>query len=993
MFQRIKSITKIAIILLTAILSSETISYSVENDMDLYIRTSKDGRDFIIDDGTNQKIFIPIGANYFDPVSFKTNGIENIFTDYDGPINIATGFFNENYSQYQNPKDNPSYREWIIVSKAAENDEVRIYDTDSYTDYYDFKYYRDLIDIFDDDFDGGYSAGVYVAAGNLFDNLFDHDDLVVSTMEPPGRLKIFRYVPTSDEKFSLAFESDFNPFDDDIPFNVFCYNLDGEGTDELILCANTGQDVPVNQVPIKIFSIENGEFIEKYKVTMPFENTTSYTITAGNFRDSYPLEIVVGYKDIVAGVYQILVLEENNDEYVVESTPFKVMHELEVPEQVFLTAGKYYWIYSDNRLAISAYYPFNENFQQLITLNYVGYFSDKMFHFNISDASNEIEGPFLPDSGDAAYSVCFARLKSAEDFQGKYSDQLIIYPSNGKDTILIRGDNYEKNNFFSSNAPKPRIYNFNKFDLKRIDRHFEKLENIGINIIRYKLTPSDFTPENKANQNLKNLDSLLASAKKHGLRVILVLLSDTEDYPQEWGDIQPYNKTFVDSFIDYINLITAHYADDHPEIFSYEISSDFFYQWNVPNGGTDFSIDFLQWIHNEYGEKSNWLSMWFDVNSLFDNWDFSINLPSDLSFNNFGETMRKYDFQRFRELKSTEFFQKIVNAIRDIDKNHIIGSPMLSIYSLPSLYQGYDYTSQNPYKLGKLFDYLSISAYPYPIGYSSSQTEYGNLPDLIIYMSYFLQDKPIMISEFGDSGIVEKIGSFIDKTNKICSGWILQYAFSTLDQQWFHHDCTLFGLNEESTLLGNWYKDNHDQFIIKNHPNSPATFIMNMRRVFGSRWDNSFSNFIQSTDIENGVTVVCDYVPIIKNSTLEPEIGSTAQKFSFECEYKDESGNPPLSCDLYITKNNSFSTFIYPMKIHEIIQDDYSFHAIYRVEINLPEEGSYLHYFKVVDDYLQSYSFPYNDAESLFGPSVKPQIVNLQRINAVKQNIIIGANQ
>jgi len=352
------------------------------------------------------------------------------------------------------------------------------------------------------------------------------------------------------------------------------------------------------------------------------------------------------------------------------------------------------------------------------------------------------------------------------------------------------------------------------FNPQRIEKDFERMSNIGINIVRISITANSFIIQDKKQleSNLKKLDYVIKIAKDYGIRLILSNFLEWEGYSENWTCNEDKITQYYDSIpqkklVNLCKLLGERYCDE-PTIFSYSLQNEAMIPWNIP-------VElWIKWLKIKY--KNNLVelkSSWNDYNII--DWT-NITIPPDIDNR---DNNKLYDYQLFREWLSYKWLREQVSAIRSVDKNHMISlgniqwnTPLYRKWEpIPSGYVGFD-----PHVIGPLLDYISIHWYPCKPDFIKTFREF--IPKALVYMEETLKynsiGKPLVVEEFGAGSSVDNpetekdhsnwLKSVIDMSKNIVSGWLVwMYA----DPENAEQDMGIFTSNYELKEAGKTWQE------------------------------------------------------------------------------------------------------------------------------------------------------------------------------------------
>ena len=302
----------------------------------------------------------------------------------------------------------------------------------------------------------------------------------------------------------------------------------------------------------------------------------------------------------------------------------------------------------------------------------------------------------------------------------------------------------------------PKIWRH--FNRKAVKHHFKMMEDLGFNAIRVFVSWASFMPtKGKLSQAaLDKCSDLLVLAKQSGICVNLTGPDFWEGYPK-W--------LLPDGFIGYQHFIDPKYLDAHStywELFAhYYRDEDTIYGFDLVNE------PFMPWSSERMVKLWNtWLGEKVDtIAALKKRWGKfapkplrpgDVPIPHNVQHPG---SQFLFDYQTFREEMALRWVKNSVEAIRRVNKSHLItvgfhqsSFPLEEI--IPSRY-----TAFNPHVLAPYLDYVALHWYPFGNPFTVAMTPYdlpGNLEKslsaLLANARYCHIGKPIIIEEFSYYG-------------------------------------------------------------------------------------------------------------------------------------------------------------------------------------------------------------------------------------------------
>ncbi|MEN8157392.1 MAG: beta-galactosidase [Bacteroidota bacterium] len=381
-----------------------------------------------------------------------------------------------------------------------------------------------------------------------------------------------------------------------------------------------------------------------------------------------------------------------------------------------------------------------------------------------------------------------------------------------------------------------------RFDSTRTDRHFAKLDSLGVNIIRIFLSTVSFEPQYmQINESaLLTLDTMIMLASKHNLRIILDLVNDWEGWP-DWANWDLYADDYtILGYEFYLQALGARYADE-PAIFSWSLKNEPYVR--ETNSGIMLQLWPL-WVQFKYETEAELAASWDDYPRDHEAWD-RIKSPALNEFTNLTNTgdPRLFDFQLFREDIAYIWTRRLTDALRAVDPNHLVSVGLIQFSAPIKQYVGNPatYAAFNPRKITPLLDYTSIHAYNW----------WGNNEDNFIngVARYAYASKPVMLEEYD----LKQTNSSVNGIHNSLSGWLHWAAFDVPEWSWRDN---LFNANEQITPLGEAFK-NIAGWIKEEIPTrvpDTKTVGLNLNLVLTSvnAQEVVYSNYIREANLTSG---------------------------------------------------------------------------------------------------------------------------------------------
>jgi len=269
----------------------------------------------------------------------------------------------------------------------------------------------------------------------------------------------------------------------------------------------------------------------------------------------------------------------------------------------------------------------------------------------------------------------------------------------------------------------------------KVEEDFREMKRLGANVVRIHLQLGKFmkAADRPEEASLKQLDRLVALAERTGLRVDLTGLGcyRKRDVPEWYDRLDEQGRWAVQAR--FWEAVAARCADS-PAIFCYDLMNE-----PVVPGGSR--------------KPGDWLGPSF--------------LGSDSGY--FVQFITLDQKDRPRPAIARQWCHRLAAAIRKHDRRHLVTVGLVD-WSLdrPGLTSGFV-----PKEIAGELDFLAVHLYP----------EKGKVGEAVHTLQGFSVGKPVVVEEmFPLKCTAEELGSFIDQSRPVASGWIGFYWGKTPDQ-------------------------------------------------------------------------------------------------------------------------------------------------------------------------------------------------------------------
>ncbi len=353
-----------------------------------------------------------------------------------------------------------------------------------------------------------------------------------------------------------------------------------------------------------------------------------------------------------------------------------------------------------------------------------------------------------------------------------HKDNWNFINSETDDIFVPFGSNY----FDPETGWAPKLWKM--FDKARVQDHFSKMADIGVNVARIFTTTASFQPKADIipNESLQKLDTMIEIAEKYGIRLILTGPDHWEGAPDYWSPDKYASESALEALEFFWHEIAGRYKDEKT-IFSWDLLNEPEVRWN----SEAMTQKWRFWILEKYGDHRSLLDSWgsLNENETIEN----AQIPPDKI--DAGD-QRLHDYQLFREHVAHEWTRRQVEAIKAVDNNHPATVGLIQ-WSFPLLrapwgekaHQPSRYAAFNPIKLALILDYVCVHFYPILGDPGEPELFERNTHYLQAVANYCYAGKPVVIEEYGWHGGGEMDGKF--RTEEYQSNWNTNVVKSTLD--------------------------------------------------------------------------------------------------------------------------------------------------------------------------------------------------------------------
>ena len=288
-----------------------------------------------------------------------------------------------------------------------------------------------------------------------------------------------------------------------------------------------------------------------------------------------------------------------------------------------------------------------------------------------------------------------------------------------------------------------------QFDADKVEGHFRVMRDLGVNVVRVFLTAQSFyrEPPNVEPDALRKFDALLEIGRRHGIRV-------HPTGPDHWEGRPPWMRT--DKYSDpqaleaqaaFWKAFAARYQD-HPTIFAYDLLNEPEIGWQSES----MEKGWRAWLRERYGSIDALRNAWGAEGEKMESFDAVPIPPNEAA----PQSRALLDYQRFRESVADRWTKVQVDAIRSVDRNHLVTVGFIQWVVPVRRARPSHLAAFRPSRIAPMVDFLSVHFYPLWGDPLASQEEFDRN---LAYLELVLRcvgagdpGKPLVVGEFGWHG-------------------------------------------------------------------------------------------------------------------------------------------------------------------------------------------------------------------------------------------------
>jgi len=260
-------------------------------------------------------------------------------------------------------------------------------------------------------------------------------------------------------------------------------------------------------------------------------------------------------------------------------------------------------------------------------------------------------------------------------------------------------------NYYDPNTGwAPKIWR--QFDPNRVTRHFQVMQDLGVNCARVFLTAATFQPDVNTidEQALRKLDTLVRIARQSGIRLILTGPDHWEGSPAYWKPDRFAGAAALQALDHFWRTLGRRYRGESA-IFAWDLLNEPHVPWFIETWRPEWN----QWLQAKYGNWEKLKAAWAEEIQENDAWA-NVAVPENKASPG---NPRLLDWQRFRESLADEWVRRQVEAIRAADPTHLVTVGYIQ-WSYPLVRTGNPslYAAFNPQRQAPWLDFMSIHFYP-----------------------------------------------------------------------------------------------------------------------------------------------------------------------------------------------------------------------------------------------------------------------------------------
>ncbi|MBB6670752.1 beta-galactosidase [Cohnella nanjingensis] len=284
-----------------------------------------------------------------------------------------------------------------------------------------------------------------------------------------------------------------------------------------------------------------------------------------------------------------------------------------------------------------------------------------------------------------------------------------------------------------------------QFDERTVDKHFEQMASIHVNVARVFFTLQSFMPtrDTVSEEALAKFDKLISLADKHHIKLLMSGPDFWEGQPSWYSGHLFASEYVMEAYEHFWRTIGEKYAGE-TAIFAWDLYNEPQIGWG---GDMDSDRKWRQWVKKKYVTLEKLKEAWGEAAASVQDFEF-VEVP-DRSYKK--DDGKLYDYQLFREQLAADWTARMVKAIRSGDRNHLVTIGLVNPIPFEDVADpAISFVGFNPHKLRDYLDFTSIHYYPLKRDpWAAPGNMELELNRMMMWLRYGYAEQPIMIGEYG----------------------------------------------------------------------------------------------------------------------------------------------------------------------------------------------------------------------------------------------------